>query len=74
MTLDTTALSQLILKTSLMAKEGQESDAIFLYLSIEIEASIMKGDLGQPNILATLVFPILLRMLLTVPIVIKNSL
>ena len=35
---------------------------------------LVKEDLCQPNIIATLVFPILLRMLLTAPIGIKNSL
>jgi hypothetical protein len=42
-----TALSQLILKRGLMTTEKQQN---VLYQSIEIEAGIRRGDVGQPFI------------------------
>ena len=48
----TTALSQLVLKRVLAATEEQQNNE--LYPSINIGVGIVKGDVGQPNILVSL--------------------
>ena len=48
----TTALCQLVLKRVLAATEEQQNNE--LYPSINIGVGIVKGDMGQPNILVSL--------------------